>query len=351
MNDSLPAKPERKSLLVSMARKYQMDPDVFRQTIKATVMPSNASTEQMAAFLLVANQYDLNPITREIYAFPDKRGGITPVVGIDGWISLAQRRQELDGLDFTYEHDMNGDLVSCTAILYRKDRSKPVRVTEYMAECRRATDPWKSHPRRMLRHKAAIQAIRYSFGFSGLRDEDEIDAIQNHPAATVITAEAASISSAIDEINAGIAETKAAQEARWPKKTDAGWVDSAGELYDETRHGWNAKEECPSVKADGTFRSRRGGVKTRTAPEIKNEARTAPEIEDEEDSHSNVSETTSHTDHSALIAFENEIESCKSIKELDALWSKHYDRIPEYDQLIAHEELELRRGELRHPSE
>jgi hypothetical protein len=59
--------------------------------------------------------------------------------------------------------------------VHRKDRSHPVEVTEYLAECRQGTDPWKKWPARMLRHKAAIQAIRYAFGFSGIVDPDEAD--------------------------------------------------------------------------------------------------------------------------------------------------------------------------------
>jgi phage recombination protein Bet len=168
---------QKKSLLVSLAAKYGMDAEAFKNTIKSTVMPNNATNEQMAAFLLVAFQYDLNPITKEIYAFPARGGGVTPVVGIDGWINLAQRRHEFDGMEFDYTDDESGSPISCTCRVYRKDRTRPIIVTEYMSECRRATDPWKSHPRRMLRHKAAIQGIRYAFGFSGIRDEDDAEII------------------------------------------------------------------------------------------------------------------------------------------------------------------------------
>jgi hypothetical protein len=59
--------------------------------------------------------------------------------------------------------------------VHRKDRSHPIEVTEYLAECRQGTEPWKKWPARMLRHKAAIQAIRYAFGFSGIVDPDEAD--------------------------------------------------------------------------------------------------------------------------------------------------------------------------------
>src|SRR5580765_7172723 len=62
---------------------------------------------------------------------------------------------------------------TATCIIYRKDRSHPTRITEYLAECTRGTDPWKSHPRRMLRHKALIQCARLAFGFAGIYDHDE----------------------------------------------------------------------------------------------------------------------------------------------------------------------------------
>ena len=55
----------------------------------------------------------------------------------------------------------------------RKDRSHPTIVTEYLAECKMTTEPWKKYPKRMLRHKAFIQCARMAFGFSGIYDEDE----------------------------------------------------------------------------------------------------------------------------------------------------------------------------------
>jgi hypothetical protein len=57
--------------------------------------------------------------------------------------------------------------------MYRKDRTHPTVITEYMAECRRPTDPWNSHPKRMLRHKAMIQCARLAFAFAGIYDPDE----------------------------------------------------------------------------------------------------------------------------------------------------------------------------------
>lgn len=162
----------RTSLIATMAAKYQMDADQFAKTVRATVMPAQHTNEQFAALMLVANEYDLNPVVKEIYAFPAKGGGIVPIVSIDGWINLVNSHPACDGFEFDFEHSEDGTLISCTCRMYRKDRSRPVTVTEYLQECIRSTDPWKMR-HRMLRHKAMIQAARYAFGFSGIYDEDE----------------------------------------------------------------------------------------------------------------------------------------------------------------------------------
>lgn len=140
--------------------------------LKATAFKGQVSDAQMTALLVVANQYGLNPWTKEIYAFPDKNNGIVPVVGVDGWSRIINSHAQFDGMDFEQDDE------SCTCSIYRKDRSRPVRVTEYMAECRRdGIGPWRSHPRRMLRHKAMIQCARLAFGFVGIYEQDEAERI------------------------------------------------------------------------------------------------------------------------------------------------------------------------------
>jgi len=137
------------------------------ETLKATAFKGQVSDAQMTALLIVANQYGLNPWTKEIYAFPDKNNGIVPVVGVDGWSRIMNDHPQFDGMDFEIDDE------SCTCKIYRKDRSHPIQVTEYMSECKRNVGPWTTHPKRMLRHKAMIQCARLAFGFVGIYDEDE----------------------------------------------------------------------------------------------------------------------------------------------------------------------------------
>jgi phage recombination protein Bet len=169
----------QRSIVAATAAFYGMEPGPFEQTLRATVFPANGTREQFAAFLIVAKNHNLNPVTREMFAFPTKGGGIAPVVSVDGWLKLINCNPAMDGLTFVDETDDKGNLVSVTANLYRKDREHPISVTEYLAECKRDTDTWRQWPKRMLRHKATIQAARYAFGFAGIYDIDEAERMKN----------------------------------------------------------------------------------------------------------------------------------------------------------------------------
>ena len=177
---------QRPSLTQELASHYGIEPGKFIATLKATVMPrrqggeaSPVSDEELAAFCMVAREYGLNPFLKEIHAYPNKSGGITPIVGVDGWSKLMNRQPNFDGIEFELRDDENGKPHSVTAHIYVKGRSRPVAVTEYYSECQRGTEPWRQMPRRMLRHKALIQGARVAFGFCGIHDEDEAADIVN----------------------------------------------------------------------------------------------------------------------------------------------------------------------------
>jgi phage recombination protein Bet len=185
--------PQRASALAVMASRYDMEPVNLMNTLKNTVF-KGASNEQLGALVIVANQYNLNPFLREVYAFPDKAGGIVAVVGVDGWMRIVNEHKNFNGCEFEFDDG------SCTCTMHVKGREHPVRVTEYLDECKRNSDAWRNMPRRMLRHRAFIQAARLAFGFSSLKDEDDVIDItatvapmptfkhQEHPASVTVTA-------------------------------------------------------------------------------------------------------------------------------------------------------------------
>ena len=192
-----PARTETKSLVVKFADRYAVDPNKMLSTLAATAFKqrdgSAPSNEQMMSLLVVADQYKLNPFTREIYAFPDKQNGIVPVVGVDGWSRIINSHPQFDGMEFRYSDTTTtppGSKSPChewvECVMYRKDRGRPVVVREYLDEVYRAPfkkqgrngeyqvdGPWQTHTKRFLRHKAMIQCARLAFGFVGIFDDDE----------------------------------------------------------------------------------------------------------------------------------------------------------------------------------
>lgn len=157
-----------KGALHAMAARIGAEPNELLTTLKQGVF-KDAKPAEFQALVITAQEYQLNPILKELYAFPAKGGGIVPIVSIDGWLKIINRQPKLNGLSV----EMSEDGREATCIIHVKDREHPVVVTEYLDECKRNTEPWKTMPRRMLRHKAIIQAGRVAFGIGGIFDEDE----------------------------------------------------------------------------------------------------------------------------------------------------------------------------------
>ena len=160
------------------------------ETLKATAFRQRGNEvvtdAQMEALLIVAEQYRLNPFTKELFAFSDK-GAIVPVVSVDGWSRIINEHSQFDGLEFAYSEEIvtmpRGKPCPawCEVTLYRKDRSRPTVVREYLDEVYQAPrgqnggydGPWQTHTKRFMRHKTLIQGARIAFGFAGIFDEDE----------------------------------------------------------------------------------------------------------------------------------------------------------------------------------
>ena len=188
-------------------------------TLKATAFKGEVTDAQMTALLVIANQYGLNPWVKEIYAFPDKQNGIVPVVGVDGWSRIMNEHPQFDGIEFEQAPtmaDMPGakpapEWMECR--IYRKDRTRPIVVREYLDEVYRppftgkygtVNGPWQSHTKRFLRHKTMIQCARLAFGFGGIYDQDEAERIAEAQAQQPHT------------VNMGMAEEVAPPPPEWP---------------------------------------------------------------------------------------------------------------------------------------
>lgn len=226
---------QRVSLVRKFAAAYSIEDSKLLATLKATAFRQSkkdgatieVSDEQMAALLVVADVYHLNPFTREIYAFPDK-GGIVPIVSVDGWIRIINERPELKSIEFQYSPDDDTENPWVGCMIVRNDRTAPISIREYFKECYRDTGPWNSHPRRMLRHKALIQCARIAFGFGGIYDPDEAERIRDANAIDSVVVSGKAGTTAPKAI-----DVKAASESSEPAAAQA---DTCKVLRDRLEH-------------------------------------------------------------------------------------------------------------------
>lgn len=167
--NELATQPKQKNALMALSERLSISPEKLQETLKKTVFKNCKTDEEFAVMVAVSNEYDLNPLTKQIYAFPAKGGGVEPIVSIDGWLKIINSHPQFDGMEVVVSEDAS----EATCTIYVKDRSHPTVITEYLAECKRNTDPWNTMPKRMMRNKSIIQCGRVAFGIGGIYDQDE----------------------------------------------------------------------------------------------------------------------------------------------------------------------------------
>jgi phage recombination protein Bet len=258
----------KQSLISKFGDRFGVDETEVKNLLKNTafkVKDGTVTDEQMSALMIIANEYNLNPFTREIYAYPDK-GGIVPVVGVDGWTRIMNEHPQFDGVEFKFSDDVvthkgKNCNVWIECIITRKDRTKPIVVREYFDEVVRTPSfptPWDSHPKRMHRHKTLIQCVRMAFGFCGIYDEDEAERILEKD----VTAEGSHepVKTQVKEVVYYTDDEFTQNENAWKKVIDNGkepvqfiaFIESRGKLFTQNQKDeillWKKKEP---VTVDG----------------------------------------------------------------------------------------------------
>jgi phage recombination protein Bet len=164
------AKP--RNALEAMATRLSVSAGSLKTTLMQTAF-RGCSESEFVALVIVANEYELNPLLREIYAFPKKGGGIQAIVGYDGWIKIANRHPQYDGIEFYHVEDEKGAMKAVEGVLYRKDRSHPTKKMVYLKEFKRNTEPWNNQPNHMLDVRCFCHTVRLGLGVSLCIEGDE----------------------------------------------------------------------------------------------------------------------------------------------------------------------------------
>lgn len=167
--------------------------------IESQFFPAGTTKAEQQYCFFVAKELGLNPITREIH-FVRRRSKVNdtwvskvePMVGRDGFLSIAHRSNQLAGIETAsglknIPQLENGTWVEkiqlvaeCT--VWRKDSRKPFTVqVAYNEYCQKTTDGyltrfWYEKPETMLKKVAESQALRKAFNIHGVYCPEEMGA-------------------------------------------------------------------------------------------------------------------------------------------------------------------------------
>lgn len=167
-----------------------------KKIVRSQFFTPTATPAEMIYCMKVAENFNLNPILKQIFFVPRKAQvngqwveKIEPLVGRDSFLTLAHRSGKFAGIDTTVEMgkayirknggwDMIDDL-NATCRVYRTDVKEPfvvqVSYNEYVQKTKDGTPTkfWNEKPETMLKKVAESQALRKAFDITGLNSLDE----------------------------------------------------------------------------------------------------------------------------------------------------------------------------------
>ena len=113
------------------------------------------------ALLRSMQSLHLDPLCEEIGFTQFEDGQWQVLITIEGCSKLLNQHHQFNGLVFNQADtliDGVPEWMECT--IYRKDRTVPTTVREYLTEVKGENPIWQKMPRRMLRHRALQQCVR-----------------------------------------------------------------------------------------------------------------------------------------------------------------------------------------------
>lgn len=168
------------------------------ELVKKQFFPSGTTDLEFNYCMSVAHSLGLNPITKEIHfvrrrvQLPDKQwiNKVEPLVGRDGYLTIAHRTSQFDGMTTTScikevpkrlpngEFQYIKDLVA-TSTVYSKALKYPVVVEvafhEYvMMSDGKPTKMWNDKGDTMIKKVGESQALRKAFNINGVYSAEEI---------------------------------------------------------------------------------------------------------------------------------------------------------------------------------
>lgn len=162
------------------------------ETIRKTVA-RDATDEELKMFLHLAQAYGLDPFSHDIWFIKDRGGKPIIMASRDGYLKIANSHPQYDnieadvvyqgdhfrkvreGIEHIYETKNRGNPIGAYALVYRKDRHRPVYVYAPFDNYFRNTPSWRQYPHAMILKVAEAMALKRAFSISGLVTREEMD--------------------------------------------------------------------------------------------------------------------------------------------------------------------------------
>lgn len=164
---------KKKRDLVVKEPRLPVTADDVKKYIRAFMPSSGLTDNEVMAFTEMAKLHGLNPWKREIYCIPyeanvrlpngswGKERKLSIVTGYQVYLQRAEATGKLDGFKTVFEGE--GDKMSCTIIIKRKDMNGVIEHTVYREEWDTKKSIWAKAPRFMLEKMAIGQGFRKAF--------------------------------------------------------------------------------------------------------------------------------------------------------------------------------------------
>lgn len=138
------------------------------------------SNDEFAVLIELANRYQLDPFAKQIWAVKYNDRPAQVFAGRDGYLAIAHRSGQFNGMQSNIDRDSEGKILSATCRVWRKDMEHPFERTVFLEEYNSGKGVWKEKPATMIVKVAEAQALRLAFNISGLYDSSEFDTESPH---------------------------------------------------------------------------------------------------------------------------------------------------------------------------
>jgi phage recombination protein Bet len=140
-----------------------------------SLVAKGASDAEFELLIHIADKYKLDPLLKEIW-FIKRKPNEPPIImtSRDGYLAIAHRSSEFDGMQSGTTEDENGKLIKAWCEVWRKDMSHSFKSEVKFSEYVQPSYIWQKYPSAMLMKVAEVFALKRAFSISGMLTQEEM---------------------------------------------------------------------------------------------------------------------------------------------------------------------------------